>query len=462
MTVKLRTCPYLGIKGDPKTALNFPSDGNCCYHARPIMSVDSAHQAQYCLSERHIACPVYRRAALNPLPASLISATARKNKTKRTLAVLALPLMVVASTVLVNAASKSPITASLLRRLTPSAQSNNLQLPLPASGLFGFTQQEITSTPYRPFTLTSTEPERPRVENCAIPEGWSPYIVKPTDSLFRLSVLYGISIQTLQEANCLGDQSVVLPGDIIYVPETPTATSTVTPQPTDTRGFHPPVVNTPQPPPSSNDEDDGEDEPPPPPPPTDTQAPPPPPPTTAPTEAPPTLAPTDGPVDEVPTVAPDNPPTNPPPASILPTALPDIVVTQLPSIPLPGNNQGPGIGPGNPKNNKPDNDRDNDNDNDRGRGGGRGNGGNGNGQGNGGRGNNNDNDNDNDGRGNQGRGNGGGNGNGGNGPGNGNPGRGNGGNGNNDNDNDNNDRGNRGRGNGGRGNGNDNDDDDDD
>jgi hypothetical protein len=47
--------------------------------------------------------------------------------------------------------------------------------------------------------------------------------------LFRLSVIYGVTVENLQNVNCMGNKTVILPGQVIYVPFLPTRTPSSTP-----------------------------------------------------------------------------------------------------------------------------------------------------------------------------------------------------------------------------------------
>ncbi len=223
--MKAKNCPYLGLRNDPSTALNFPSEGNCCYHANPVAPIDSNYQAQYCLTENHTQCPIFTAAHPKALPFGMMSPAARQGRIRRILAMVAIPIVVVATAFAINWFGRSAINSLFAQRadLPPESPAE-----IPASGLFG-RSSSLSATPYRTSTPTPTRDPQPVVESCTFPAGWSPYVVKPTDSLFRLSVLYGISVKTLQAANCLGDKSVVLPGDIIYVPEPATNTPTFNP-----------------------------------------------------------------------------------------------------------------------------------------------------------------------------------------------------------------------------------------
>ncbi|MCG2786400.1 MAG: LysM peptidoglycan-binding domain-containing protein [Anaerolineae bacterium] len=64
---------------------------------------------------------------------------------------------------------------------------------------------------------------------CGAPAGWIIYIVQPGDTLFRISLLYRVSVSQLQQANCLGGSSAIYTGQQLRVPNVPTSTATFTP-----------------------------------------------------------------------------------------------------------------------------------------------------------------------------------------------------------------------------------------
>lgn len=71
-------------------------------------------------------------------------------------------------------------------------------------------------------------------KSCGAPSGWIQYIVQPGDTLYRLSIMFKVSIYALQEANCL-TSTRILAGQRLFVPNLPTWTPTVpTPLPTRT------------------------------------------------------------------------------------------------------------------------------------------------------------------------------------------------------------------------------------
>lgn len=68
---------------------------------------------------------------------------------------------------------------------------------------------------------------------CGPPTGWVPYTIKANDTLYLLSVYFGVSIYELQLANCMGTSTLIRTGDILYVPRYPVflPTETLTPIP---------------------------------------------------------------------------------------------------------------------------------------------------------------------------------------------------------------------------------------
>ncbi len=85
-------------------------------------------------------------------------------------------------------------------------------------------------------TLTSSAALIPTLtpQRCGPPRTWIRYIVQPSDTLFRLSYLYGVSVLELQFANCLTD-SLIRVGEVLYVPNVATRTLSPTPvTPTNT------------------------------------------------------------------------------------------------------------------------------------------------------------------------------------------------------------------------------------
>ncbi len=215
--MRRNTCPYLGLKDDPTTTLNFPSPGNFCHQARPIAPIKGAYQEKYCLTARHAACPLYRANHPMPLPASIAAPTAPSFTGRQLVALLGVPAMVVAFAVFTYLWNNFSLQNLLLHPVPNTG-------PVIADNNFGLLGAGTTKN-QAPFSPSNTN-LTPQVsqKDCPLPTDWVAYIVQPTDSLFRLSVIYGVSLEELQQSNCMGDQTVILPGQVIYIPFIPTST----------------------------------------------------------------------------------------------------------------------------------------------------------------------------------------------------------------------------------------------
>ncbi|MBN2550827.1 MAG: LysM peptidoglycan-binding domain-containing protein [Anaerolineales bacterium] len=97
-----------------------------------------------------------------------------------------------------------------------------------------------TAQPTATRTLRPTATRAP--VQCGRPYGWVTYIVRSGDTLFGLSLAFGVTVYDLQTANCMGTSTTIYTGQILYVPNVPTRTPwptntaypTRTPQPTAT------------------------------------------------------------------------------------------------------------------------------------------------------------------------------------------------------------------------------------
>lgn len=271
MITKSTSCPFIGLKDDASTTLNFPSPGNHCHHAQPIAPVQIDHQSRFCLTSGHVNCPVYQAAHPVPLPVDLAAPVEQPRNWRKTLTVAGIPVLIAAAAFLLT--PWSGLGARLFDRSgIPNTGANNT-----------LRWAVINSSQEAPTVAQdAVEAQPPALVNCPMPVGWAPYRVQPTDSLYRLSVVYGVSLAELQSVNCFGSETAILPGQTIYLPifqtKTPLPTSTATQVPVQQI-----VVD----PPSSSGSDQEEK--------------PASPPTTAPTAPPP------------PTVAPTEPKRNPDP-----------------------------------------------------------------------------------------------------------------------------------------------------
>jgi LysM repeat protein len=69
---------------------------------------------------------------------------------------------------------------------------------------------------------------------CGPPAGWIIYIVKQQDTLFHISTLYRTTVPQLQAANCLGNSTLIITGQSLYVPNVVVITPTKSITPTKT------------------------------------------------------------------------------------------------------------------------------------------------------------------------------------------------------------------------------------
>ncbi len=102
---------------------------------------------------------------------------------------------------------------------------------LPAGSVLYLPAPELTATPsLTPFPPMATMIFQPTPAPCGPPFGWVRYIVQPGETLFQLSMRYGVSVPNLQAANCLGSSNYIQAGQVLYVPNVapiwPTATFT--------------------------------------------------------------------------------------------------------------------------------------------------------------------------------------------------------------------------------------------
>lgn len=344
-------CPFLGLPDDPDTRLDFPSPGNVCHKASPSGPIKVDYQHHTCLTGQHAQCPIYTAAQPVPVPNALLAAAPRIRLPQSLTSLGRLPL-VLGGVVLVGFILFA--LSGILGNFNTNASGQGGSGPeRTRAGFMGMPQ-----TGGSQITVVPNPTNARRHTTCPPPEGWVSYVVNPTDSLYRLSVVHGVPVEELQRANCMGEEKVILPGQVIYIPFTPTLTPIATATPT--RFFpsstfttapgnnNPPPVNT------------ATDEPPTDTPPTRTPTTAVPPATTVPTTAvPPTsVPPTRVPPTQVPTTA--VPPTavvptaRPTTAPIIPPILPTILPTILPPIfptAAPTNTPAPPSNPGGGTNN---------------------------------------------------------------------------------------------------------------
>ena len=105
-----------------------------------------------------------------------------------------------------------PITASP----TPTTQASPTSVP-PTSTSSAATAVPATSTATK--TLPTSTPSE-----CGQPKGWVAYYIHQGDTLYRLSLAYGVTVSQLQQANCMGQSTLLMTGHTLFVPPWATLT----------------------------------------------------------------------------------------------------------------------------------------------------------------------------------------------------------------------------------------------
>ena len=66
-------CPYLGTFTDSEVHFRFATPANCCYRTGSPDSLDLSYQEEYCLSAKHLTCPIYQPGWDGALPEEMHS-----------------------------------------------------------------------------------------------------------------------------------------------------------------------------------------------------------------------------------------------------------------------------------------------------------------------------------------------------------------------------------------------------
>jgi len=68
--------------------------------------------------------------------------------------------------------------------------------------------------PPKPTAIIVTE-----TEPCSKPEGWILYTIQPGDTLYALAAKFGVTVQEIQQVNCMGSSTLLEIGKTIYLPQ---------------------------------------------------------------------------------------------------------------------------------------------------------------------------------------------------------------------------------------------------
>lgn len=208
-----KPCPLMGLREDPGSHLDFPSGGNLCFGKEKEAQISLDHQEKYCLLSRHEYCHVYRASInktriLAPVPPVQKKPHRVPGSVRQGLKMLAASMVIFVLMIL------GGINIDYL----VSLMGNQSEWPNVNQGwLFPFVKPSLEHKSYFPFS-NSIPSQFEENGVCPVPDGWTEYIAQPTDSLFRLSVLYSISEVELRMANCIPNGAPILPNQILHVP----------------------------------------------------------------------------------------------------------------------------------------------------------------------------------------------------------------------------------------------------
>lgn len=113
-------------------------------------------------------------------------------------------LMAAGSSLLVLAAASLALVEGEFRSSVPGTTPAQPSATGPA----------LTQTTRTPFTLTPTQAQP---TTCPTPDGWSPYVVQPGDTLESLAEQVNLTADQIKKANCLSSTSLI-PNTILYLP----------------------------------------------------------------------------------------------------------------------------------------------------------------------------------------------------------------------------------------------------
>ncbi len=228
-----RICPFLGLMDDPETSLAFPAEINYCHAAEPPGVPRFDHQSTHCLALAYLGCPVYSAKEKGPLPAEIrlkIKGNGPQIRIQGPWFVRTIGAFIIATLIFFigwfgvagitrnineTAAAKTqagfPALAncySIFARLDPNSQlCHSSTTPASPTG---------TETPTPPLVNPSNP--QPAPVSCGRPAGWVNYTVRANDTLFQLSLSFGVTVTQLQSANCLGTSTILHVGRTLYVP----------------------------------------------------------------------------------------------------------------------------------------------------------------------------------------------------------------------------------------------------
>jgi hypothetical protein len=210
----------------------FPSSGNYCHKAKPVAPVSREHQEGYCLSGYHVACPVFLAGKSTVLPAPMSVPPSRWKQARVKLRTPIIATVVVMYYLLAAWFTGGRAIAQRMSLFNLPVSTGPTQ-PGPVTNLESLPVLSADNRPtVQPLPSATPQVEVKKAVECPVPQGWKATTLQPTDSLFRLSVLYGIDEEALRKANCLDANAFLFSGSLVYVPILePVVSATATPPP---------------------------------------------------------------------------------------------------------------------------------------------------------------------------------------------------------------------------------------
>lgn len=215
-------CPYLGLPDDNQTRMAFPSEGNLCHKAQPPASIAREHQSGFCLSSQHIACPVFLaqvEGLRSGKETSALPAVDCRKKKLHDAVLLAIGIMLWLGGAWAHGTN---LVSGMMALGGPFVRPAAL-LPDNLPDQYPYPQLGPPAQPSeRGSILPGPDPSPAQAQTIDCPpppQDWTSIIIQPTDSIYRLSILYGASVEDLQAANCMGSQTYLAPGTTLHVPE---------------------------------------------------------------------------------------------------------------------------------------------------------------------------------------------------------------------------------------------------
>lgn len=206
-------CPFLGLKDDSTTALSFPSSGNHCFHAKPVLPVKLEFQGTHCLTAAHISCEEFIRTPNTPLLPNLRFERGSRLLKKSGKTRLWIFLLVIAIVILIVwqvfarglSGSGHPGLASVSTLPVSSTKVGLSTLPISP------TQSQNTPTPTILMTPSATLPIQTATLTILLPHALETPVgleykliihrVALGESLPSMATLYGTTAEAIQAVN---------------------------------------------------------------------------------------------------------------------------------------------------------------------------------------------------------------------------------------------------------------------